>query len=106
MQTIDCDWLPQKRRPTHPGEILREVLQERRITQQDFADALDIPRVRLNALLNGRRAVTPDTAMRLGRVLGTSAGLWLGMQHARDLWDALHGPHAAKIAKLRPLGAA
>ncbi len=103
MSNIDYDWLPEKRRPTHPGGVLRDILEERNITQDDFAVRLAIPRVRLNLILNGKRSVTPDTAMRLGRVLGTGPEVWLGMQHALDFWDALHAPKAREIGRLKPL---
>ena len=58
---------------------------------------------RLNDLLCGRRGVTVDTALRLARVLGTSAQFWINLQDARELWDALHGPNAKEIEKLEPL---
>lgn len=103
MSNIDFDWLPKHRPPTHPGAVLRGILEERGITQNEFADRLGIPRVRLNLILNGRRSVTADTAMRLGKVLGTGPEVWLGMQHALEFWDALHGPKAREIARLKPL---
>jgi len=104
MRNMHLDWLPTHRRPTHPGEVLRcDIFPELDLTQQQFADRLGIARHRLNEILNGKRAVTPDTAMRLSRVLGTGPEVWLAMQHALDLWDALHSPAATEIAKLRPL---
>jgi antitoxin HigA-1 len=54
---------------------------------------------RVNELLNGRRAVTVDTALRLGRVFRTSPELWLNLQRAVDLWDATHGSAAKEILK-------
>jgi addiction module HigA family antidote len=103
MSNIDYDWLPKHRRPTHPGAVLRDILKEHGLTQNEFADRLGIPRVRLNLVLNCKRSVTADTAMRLGKVLGTGPEVWLGMQHALDFWDALHGPKAKEIGRLRPL---
>lgn len=101
---MNLDWLPKSRRPTHPGEVLRkDILPELGITQQEFADRLGIARHRLNLLLNGKRSMTLDTALRLARVLGTGPDVWLGMQYARELWDALHAPEAKQIAKLKPL---
>lgn len=105
MNAMDYDWLPKHRRPTHPGAVLRDILEERGITQQDFAARLGIARVRLNQILGGKRSVTADTAMRLGKVLGTGPEVWLGMQHALDFWDALHSPKTKEIARLKPLKA-
>ena len=102
--SLTVDWLPKNRRPTHPGEVLRlDVLPELEVTQAEFAERLGISRHRLSEILHGKRAVTPDTAMRLARVLGTGPEVWLGMQHAIDLWDALHSSTAKEISKLRPL---
>ena len=92
-----------KRRPLTPGDHLRDVIEENAITQQQFAEALGITRRRLNEILNGRRGITPDTALRLGQVLRTSPELWLRLQEQIDLWDALHDPKAKAIAKLKPL---
>ena len=80
--------LPKNRRPTHPGEIIKEMyLKPLGLTQGNFAKALGISRPRANELLNGRRMVTPDTAMRLARAFKTSAQYWLNMQAAVDLYD-------------------
>ena len=95
------DVLP-KRRPLAPGEHLRDILEEHAVTQQHFADALGITRRRLNEILNHRRGVTPDTALRLGRVLKTSPELWLRLQNQVELWDAVNGSSAKAIAKLKP----
>lgn len=96
------DELP-KRRPSTPGEHLRDIIDENSVTQQEFADALGITRRRLNEILNGRRGITPDTALRLSRVLNTSAELWLRLQSQLELWDAVNSPSARAIAKLKPL---
>jgi plasmid maintenance system antidote protein VapI len=60
-------------------------------------------RIWVFANINGKRAVTPDTALRLARVLGMSADFWLGLQQDWDLWHALRSKDAAAIAHLRPL---
>ena len=88
----------------HPGEVLlEEFLAPVGLSQTAFADRLGISLQRLNDLIHGRRGVTPDTALRLARVLGTSPEFWLNMQESRDLWHAAHGPDAKEIASLEPL---
>jgi antitoxin HigA-1 len=97
--------VPTHRRPSGPGEFIREYLDDAEIdlTQGMLADRLGLSRANLNAIINGRRAVTPETAMRLERVLGVSMQTWLNLQTAVDIYDALHSPSAKEIAKLRPL---
>src|SRR5579862_2900760 len=96
------DELP-RRRPLTPGDHLRDIIEERQVTQQQFADALGITRRRLNEILNDRRGIAPDTALRLGCVLNTSAELWLCLQNQLELWDAINSPKVKGIAKLKPL---
>ncbi len=96
--------LPTHRPPTHPGEMLREeFLVPLGITQSAFALQLGVSFPRLNEVINAKRAVTPDTALRLARVTGMSADFWLGLQQDWDLWHALRSEDAAEIARLRPL---
>jgi antitoxin HigA-1 len=93
------------RRPTHPGIVLREdVLASLQLTQARFAELLGVSRVTVALLLNERRSVTPDMAMRLERLLGTSAESWLRMQEAVELWDARQEPE--RFAAIRRLQAA
>jgi len=73
------------------------------ITQSAFALQLGVSFPRLNEVINAKRAVTPDTALRLARVTGMSADFWLGLQQDWDLWHALRSEDAAEIARLRPL---
>lgn len=90
--------------PVHPGEVLlEEFLTPIGISQTAFAVRLSISLQRLNDLIHGRRGVTPDTALRLARVLGTSPEFWLNLQETWDLWHAAHGPEAKEIAALEPL---
>ena len=73
------------RAPTHPGKVLREVvLPELEITQGEFADQLGVSRRTVSEILHERRPVTPDMAIRLGKLLGNGAGLWL--QQSVDVW--------------------
>jgi addiction module HigA family antidote len=95
--------LPRNRRPTHPGEILlEEFLVPLGITQRDAAERLKISYPRMNEIVNGKRAVTPDTALRLSRFTGTSAEFWLNLQQAVDLYDALHSEEARDLESIQP----
>lgn len=77
------------RRPTHPGEVLREdVLPAMGITQARMAELLGVSRVTLAQLIHEHRALSGDMALRLEKLLGSSAESWLNMQQAVDLWDA------------------
>lgn len=97
--------LPRHRPPTHPGEMLRdEFLVPLAITQSELAVRLGVSFPRLNEVIRGKRGVTPDTALRLARVVGMSADFWLGLQQDWDLWHAMHSDQAAEIKRLKPLG--
>ena len=96
--------LPRRRTPTHPGEmLLEEFLRPLGISQSGFAIRLGVSFPRLNEIVRGKRSVTPDTALRLERVLGMPAGFWLGLQLDWDVWHAMRGQGASEIARLRPL---
>lgn len=78
-----------KRRPIHPGEILREeFLPDYGLTVTGLATALGVSRQTVNELLRERRAVSPEMALRLSRLFGNSPEFWLNLQRAVDLWDA------------------
>lgn len=96
--------LPRNRPPTHPGEMLMaEFLKPLGISQSEFAVRLGVSFPRLNEIIRGKRAVTPDTALRLARVLGISADFWLGLQLDWDLWHAMRSEKAAEVAQLEPV---
>lgn len=96
--------LPTHRPPTHPGEmILAEFLMPLDMTQAELARRLDVSYPRLNEIVKGRRSVTPDTALRLARVLGMSPDFWLGLQQDWDLWHAMRSPAAEEILRLQPI---
>jgi antitoxin HigA-1 len=96
--------LPSRRAPTHPGEmLLEEFLKPLAISQSALAIRLGISFPRLNEIVRGRRGVSPDTALRLERVLGMSAGFWLGLQLDWDLWHAMRSRTTATIARLKPI---
>ena len=91
-----------KRRPTHPGAVLREdVLPALGMTQAQFAQALGVSRLSVSHLLNEHRAVSPEMALRLEKALGTSAEMWCGMQAAVDLWTSRQ--HADAFAAIKRL---
>jgi addiction module HigA family antidote len=87
--------LPKHRPPLHPGEILlEEFIKLHGLTLTEAAKRLRVERVRLSEIVNGRRGITPNMALRLERLFGASAAFWLGMQQDHDLWDKLHSPGA------------
>lgn len=95
--------LPRNRPPTHPGEmLLEEFVKPLDLTQEELARLLDVSYPRLNEIIKGRRSVTPDTALRLSRVLGMSADFWLGLQQDWDLCNAMNSPEAKQINRLKP----
>jgi len=92
-----------KRRPTHPGELLREeTLPAAGLTPSELAARLGVSPRGINALLNERRAVTPDLAHRLARVFKTTPEFWLRLQEAVDIWDAWQA-NGQEYDRLKPL---
>jgi addiction module HigA family antidote len=83
--------------------LFEEFLRPLGITQSAFAVRLGVSFPRLNEVINGKRSVTPDTALRLARVTGMSADFWLGRQQDWDPWHALRSEEAAAIPRLKPL---
>jgi addiction module HigA family antidote len=81
--------------------LLEEFLKPLGISQSEFAVRLGVSFPRLNEIIRGKRGVTPDTALRLARVLGMSADFWLGLQLDWDLWHVMRGKKAAEIAQLQ-----
>jgi addiction module HigA family antidote len=71
--------------PIHPGEILLEDLQDEGISINGLAKAIRVPANRISLIVNGKRAITADTAARLARYFGTSAQYWLNLQNLFDL---------------------
>jgi antitoxin HigA-1 len=72
-------------RPVHPGEVLSEELAEHGISAAELARQIDVPANRIGQILNGQRAVTGDTAMRLGHWFGMSPEFWINLQAQYDL---------------------
>lgn len=96
--------VPTHRPPTPVGEMLEEEFRKPLgLTQADFAAALGINRVRYSAIVNGRRSLSVDTAQRLARVLGTTVGFWLNVQHATDVYEATNMKPPVEIARLKQI---
>lgn len=77
----------QTRQPTHPGELLREVITEGLgLSVAEAARQLGVSRMSLHRVLSGTQAVTPEMALRLGKLCGNGPELWLRMQMTHDLW--------------------
>lgn len=89
----------------HPGEILREeFLQPLGITPYRLAKDIGVPATRIAAILAEKRAITADTALRLGRYFGTSAELWLNLQSSYELQEARARGLEEELDRIRPIG--
>lgn len=81
--------IPTNRTPTHPGEmLLEEILVPANLTQRELADSIHVPYQRINDIINGRRGITPSTALRLSKFFGNSADFWMNLQLRWDLYHA------------------
>ncbi|WP_301101737.1 HigA family addiction module antitoxin [Propionivibrio sp.] len=91
-----------KRRPTHPGAVLREdVLPALEMTQTELAARLGVSRLSVSELLHEKRGMSLEMALRVAKLLNTSPESWLRMQEAVDLWDVQQKPE--KLAGIKPL---
>jgi antitoxin HigA-1 len=93
--------------PTHPGELLREVIPATGKSKTEIAALLRLSRQHLYDILNERKPVTPAVAVRLGKLFGDGAGVWVRMQGAYDTWHAERelAHEIKKIPKLKPAAA-
>jgi addiction module HigA family antidote len=105
--------IQRKVRPTHPGAVLRNMLEElasdesdrsRPLTQKALAKRLGVSQRTVNELMRERRGMTADMAIRLSRVFKTTPDIWMNLQKAVDLWDAAQA-NKGDYAKLRPIAA-
>jgi addiction module HigA family antidote len=94
---------PLERRPIHPGEIVREdFMPDYGLTVSTLASALGVSGQSINELVRERRAVSPEMALRLGRLFGNSAEFWLNLQRSIDLFDA-QATTGAEVEHIKPL---
>ena len=105
--------IQRKVRPTHPGAILRNMLEELAadgdgkslsLTQKELAKRLGVSPRTVNELMREHRNMTADMAIRLSRVFKTTPDIWMNLQKALDLWDAAQA-NKSDYAKLRPIAA-
>jgi addiction module HigA family antidote len=95
-----------RRRPTHPGEMLREdFLPDYGLSATALAAAIGVSRQTVNELMRERRSVSPEMALRLGKLFGNSPEFWMNAQRSVDLWDATK-TIGADMRKIKPLSAA
>ena len=94
--------VPTHRAPTHPGEmLLEEFLIPLGLTQRELAAAIHVSYQRVNEIVNGRRGMTPSTALRLAKLLRVSADFWMNLQLRWDLYHAQKS-EAAELKTIRP----
>jgi addiction module HigA family antidote len=97
--------IPTDRTPTHPGVLLREeFLGPLGITQRELADSILVPYQRVNEIVNEKRGITPDTALRLAKYFGNTPGFWMNLQLRFDLYQAQKADNEdiRKIQTLKP----
>lgn len=95
--------IPKHRQPTHPGEmLLEEFLLPMSITQRELAEAIHVPYQRINEIINGRRGMTPNTALRLAKFLGMTADFWMNLQLRWELYLAQQ-TEEKELKTIRPL---
>lgn len=88
-----------QRRPTHPGYVVRLELEELGMTVSEAAARLGVARPTLSQLVNERKRVSPEMALKLGRFLGNGTDLWMNMQVRYDRWEVEHDPAALREAE-------
>jgi addiction module HigA family antidote len=90
--------IPTHREPTHPGvRLLHDYLEPLAMTQKELAERIGVTAAHVNELIHAKRSMTPETALRLEKLFGTSAQSWLNAQLRWDLW---HTMRAAKMQRV------
>jgi addiction module HigA family antidote len=98
--------VPRNRRPITPGQVLREdFVEPLGLTQGKVAEALGVDRTTINEIMNDRRSITPDMALRLAQSTDTSPEYWMQLQLAVDLFDALRALDRTEVRRLAALSA-
>jgi antitoxin HigA-1 len=98
--------IPTHRPPTHPGEmLLEEFLNPMELSQRDLAQAIAVPYQRINEIVNGRRGITPSTALRLAQFFGMSPDFWMNLQQRWDLYLAQQDESEA-LKEIKPFASA
>lgn len=96
--------LPTHQPLPHPGEVLQEeFLDPLGLSQTELAKRIGVSFRRVNELVNRKRGITPDTALRFSKFFGTTPDLWMNMQATWDLWHVLHGREGKEIEAIDPL---
>ncbi len=97
--------IPKGGSPTPPGEmLLEEFLKPLSMTQTELARRIGVDYVRVNEIVHGKRRVTPSTALRLGKLFGTTPEFWLSGQLATDLYEVSHDAREAEeLARIEPI---
>jgi addiction module HigA family antidote len=86
-------------RPVHPGEVIADMLKDLNMTQTSFAEIVGVSRRTINEIVQGRRPITVDMAIRIGKALGNGPQLWLNLQQKVDIWDAVQA-HQEEYSKV------
>lgn len=95
--------IPTHRTPTHPGQMLsEEFLKPMGVTQRQLAESIHVSYQRVNEIINGRRGVTPSTALRLSKFFGVSSDFWMNLQLRWDLYFAQQA-EAEEINSINPV---
>jgi addiction module HigA family antidote len=95
--------VPSHRLPTHPGEmLLEEFLRPMKLTQRELAEGIRVPYQRVNEIVNGKRGITPSTALRLAKYFGNSEGFWMNLQLRWDLYQARES-ESSELKKIHPV---
>jgi antitoxin HigA-1 len=89
MKDLQENFAARQVRPVHPGEVISDILEDLEITQTKFAEVLGVSRRTVNEIIQGRRPITVDMAIRIGKALGNGPQLWLNLQQKVDIWDVL-----------------
>ena len=86
--------------PSHPGELVADLLLDLPMTKSELAERLSLSRQHVHAILAGRKAVSPTVAAKLGKLFGDGPGAWLRMQAAYDAWHAAREVDVSHIEAL------